>query len=50
MNKFNFDNKKFKLLQNSERRKVNPASIFEYKHQENLAIADYFGGTIKLLI
>lgn len=47
MNKFNFDNKRFGLIQNSESGQVNTETVFEYKQQDNLVTADYFGGTIK---
>lgn len=47
MKNFNFDNKKFVLLENSENGSVDQSTIFEYKQQGNLVTADYFGGTIK---
>jgi hypothetical protein len=47
MSKFNFDNKRFVLIQNSESGQVNSETIFEYKQQDNLVMVDYFGGTIK---
>ncbi|WP_163411449.1 hypothetical protein [Flavobacterium ajazii] len=47
MNKFNFDNKKFALIQNSDNGEVNTETIFNYKQQDNLVTAEYFGGTIK---
>jgi hypothetical protein len=47
MNKFNFDNKRFALIQNSESGQVNPETVFEYKQQDNLVTADYYGGSIK---
>jgi hypothetical protein len=47
MSKFNFDNKRFVLIQNSESGQVNSETVFEYKQQDNLVTADYFGGTIK---
>jgi hypothetical protein len=47
MNKFNFDNKRFALIQNSGSGQVNSETIFEYKQQDNLVTADYYGGTIK---
>jgi len=47
MSKFSFDNKRFALIQNSESGQVNSETIFEYKQQDNLVTADYFGGTIK---
>lgn len=47
MSKFNFDNKRFALIQNSESGQVNAETVFEYKQQDNLVTADYYGGTIK---
>lgn len=47
MNKFNFNNKRFALIQNSENGQVNTETIFNYKQEDNLVTADYFGGTIK---
>ena len=47
MAEFNFNNKKFVLLQNSEKGQVNSETIFEYKQVNNLVTADYYGGTIK---
>lgn len=47
MNNFNFDNKKFALIQNSESGQVNSETIFEYQQKDNLVTADYHGGTIK---
>jgi hypothetical protein len=47
MNPFNFNNKKFALIQNSESGQVNSETIFEYKQQDNLVTAHYYGGTIK---
>lgn len=47
MSKFNFDNKRFALIQNSESGQVNSETVFEYKQQDNLVTADYYGGTIK---
>lgn len=47
MKQFDFNNKKFALIQNSENGQVNNDTIFEYKQNGNLVTADYFGGTIK---
>lgn len=47
MSTYNFDNKRFALIQNSESGQVNSETFFEYKQQDNLVTADYFGGTIK---
>lgn len=47
MNMFNFNNKKFGLIQNSENGQVNLDTVFEYKQDNNLVTADYYGGTIK---
>jgi hypothetical protein len=47
MDKFNFNNKRFALIQNSDSGEVNTETVFEYKQEDNLVTADYFGGTIK---
>lgn len=47
MTKFNFNNKRFALIQNSDNGQVNTETIFNYKQDDNLVTADYFGGTIK---
>ncbi|WPO79209.1 hypothetical protein [Flavobacterium sp. KACC 22761] len=47
MGKFDFNNKKFALIQNSESGQVNSETVFNYKQEDNLVTADYFGGTIK---
>jgi hypothetical protein len=47
MNNFNLNNKKFALIQNSENGEVNADTVFEYRQDNNLVTADYYGGTIK---
>ena len=47
MSKFNFDNKRFALIQNSESGQVSSETVFEYKQEDNFVTADYYGGTIK---
>ena len=47
MSEFNFNNKTFSLLENSENGKVNSETIFKYKQDGDLVTADYYGGTIK---
>lgn len=47
MSKFNFKNKKFALIQNSNNGQVNTETVFNYNQDGNLVTADYFGGTIK---
>ena len=47
MPKFNFNNKKFVLIQNSESGQVNQETVFNYKQDGDLVSADYFGGTIR---
>ncbi|WP_303318500.1 hypothetical protein Q4Q34_04105 [Flavivirga abyssicola] len=47
MAEFNFNNKTFFLIENSENGKVNSETIFKYKQKGNLVTADYYGGTIK---
>jgi len=47
MTEFNFNNKTFSLIENTENGKVNSETIFKYKQEGNLVTADYYGGTIK---
>jgi hypothetical protein len=47
VHKYNFDNKRFALIQNSESGQVNAQTVFEYQQQDNLVTANYYGGTIK---
>ncbi len=47
MNNYDFNNKKFALIENSESGQVNSETVFEYRQDSNLVTADYFGGTIK---
>ena len=47
MSEFNFNNKTFSLLENSENGKVDSETIFKYKQDGNLVTADYHGGAIK---
>ena len=47
MTKFNFNNKRFALIQNSESGQVNTETVFNYSQDDNLVTADYFGETIK---
>lgn len=47
MTHFDFNNKKFALVQNTDNGQVNPETIFEYKQDGNLVTADYFGGTVR---
>lgn len=47
MNKFDFNSKRFALIQNSDNGEVNTETIFNYKQEDNLVTAEYFGGTIK---
>ncbi len=47
MSVFNFNNKTFSLIENSENGKVNSETIFKYKQEGHLVTADYFGGSIK---
>lgn len=46
MDTYNFHNKKFVLLENSESGTVNSETIFEYKQDGNLVTADYHGGSV----
>ncbi|MGL4630900.1 MAG: n-acetylglutamate synthase [Leadbetterella sp.] len=47
MSTYKFHNKKFELVQNSETGQVNSDTVFEYKQEDNLVTADYYGGSIK---
>ncbi|MEP3208915.1 MAG: hypothetical protein ABJN95_06990 [Maribacter sp.] len=47
MPKFNFNNKLFSLVENSEKGSATAKTIFEYKQEESLVTADYHGGGIK---
>ena len=47
MPKFNFNNKTFYLIENSENGKVDLETVFKYQQKENIVTADYSGGTIK---
>ncbi len=47
MYEFNFDNKTFTLVENSQNGSANTKTIFEYKQEGDLVTADYQGGGIK---
>ncbi len=47
MTQLNFNNKKFSLIENSEKGTVNSDTIFEYKQDEELVTAEYYGGSVK---
>lgn len=47
MQRFNFHNKTFSLIENSNRGKASSETIFKYKQEGNLVTADYSGGSIK---
>ncbi|NRF37736.1 hypothetical protein [Pedobacter foliorum] len=47
MNKFDFNNKRFVLIQNSNNGEVNTETIFNYKQDDSLVTAEYSGGTIR---
>jgi len=46
MDNYNFNNKTFVLLENSENGKVNSDTVFKYKQEGNIVTADYSGGTV----
>lgn len=46
MSKFNFNNKTFSLIENTENGKVNSETLFDYKQEGDLVTADYSGGNI----
>ena len=47
MEQYDFNNKTFLLLENSENGQVNSETIFKYKQTDNLVTADYYGGTVR---
>lgn len=47
MEKFDFNNKTFSLLENSSEGKANSETIFEYYQDGELVTADYNGGDIR---
>ena len=47
MNNFDFNNKTFSLVENSENGTVNSETTFSYKQDGNLVTADYYGGNIR---
>ena len=47
MSEFNFNNKTFSLVGNSENGSATSKTIFKYKQVDNLVTADYHGGGIK---
>lgn len=46
MTHFNFQNKTFRLLDNSPAGKASEETLFYYKQDGDLVTADYFGGSI----
>ena len=47
MEAFNFNNKTFSLIENSELGETNTETVFKYKQKGDLVTADYHGGSIK---
>lgn len=47
MNKYDFNNKTFALIDNSNNGEVNTETTFEYQQNGDLVSADYKGGTVK---
>ena len=47
MTRINFDNKKFKLLENSKNGEADSETIFEYTQKEDVVTANYHGGAIR---
>ena len=47
MTEFDFNNKTFLLVKNTNNGHVNSETVFKYKQDGNLVTADYFGGSIK---
>jgi len=46
VSEFNFNNKNFSLIENSENGSASSKTIFKYKQEGNLVTADYEGGGI----
>ncbi len=46
MNKINYDNKKFALIENSETGEISSETIFHYRQTDDLVWAEYSGGEI----
>ncbi len=46
MSEFNFNNKTFSLVENSENGQVNSETLFKYKQDGDVITADYSGGTV----
>lgn len=44
---YNFDRKRFALLQNSESGQVSSQTVFDYRQEGELVTADYFGGSVR---
>ena len=47
MEKLDFNNKAFSLIENSKNGKVNTETIFTFSQDGNLVTADYHGGSIR---
>ncbi len=47
MDKIDFNNKTFSLVDNSEEGKASSDTIFNYHQEGNLVTADYYGGEIR---
>lgn len=47
MSKFDFSDKTFALVKNSDSGKVTAETVFKYKQEDDLVTADYSGGTIR---
>ncbi|MGB5647005.1 hypothetical protein [Muriicola sp.] len=48
MKKIDFHNKRFALIENSEKGTVNKDTVFEFQQTGDLVTATYYGGPIKL--
>jgi hypothetical protein len=47
MSEFDFNNKTFVLVQNTDNGQVNADTVFKYSQSGDLVTADYYGGSIK---
>ncbi len=47
MSNYNFNNKVFLLVQNTDNGKVNSETVFKYKQDGNLVTADFSGGSVR---
>ncbi len=46
--KINYNNKRFRLVSNTENGEISSDTIFNYRQQNNILTADYSGGKIAI--